>query len=299
MPKLLVVDKSVFHTLHHRDENLCAFVKNYNVVLPHTLAIECAISEKRPDKEPGKDPDKLLRGLDKAIKAGAKMGYQSAELLEAEKTTLCPVKSIVDEVTTQQLRNSTLVISMDLIKEAANHCMEVSKQKINGLLGHARTLYENAGKNQTFLKSFSKQKSKEERFKVWIQFMDHNNVMNDTLKAFFSGQISSHVDANWYTWQFTRLWCAYCWDWSHKKSLPGSSEKKDVSNDFYDIEPVLYLLLADGLLTNDQGLEIPLAKAAFPKKDVFKVNTSLNSSRTVQHVFDDIINIIPQGYRIE
>ena len=106
MPKLLVVDKSIFHALHHCDEKLCAFVKDYNVVLPHTLAIECVISEKKP----GKEPDKLLRGLYKAIKAGANIGYQSPELLKAEKTTLCPVKSIVDDVSTQHLRNSILEI---------------------------------------------------------------------------------------------------------------------------------------------------------------------------------------------
>ena len=294
-PKLLVVDKSIFHALHHCDEKLCAFVKNYNVVLPHTLAIECIISEKKL----GKEPDKLLRGLDKAVKAGANIGYQSAELLEAEKTTLCPVKSIVDEGTTQQLRNSTLEISDDSMKQGTHHCMEVSTQKINGLLEHARTLYENVCENQTFLKSLSKQTNKKERLKKWIQIMDHNNVMNDTLKAFFSEQISSHADANWYTWQFVRIWCAYCWDWSHKKSLPGSCEKKDISNDFYDIEPVLYLLRADGLLTNDKW-QVLLAKTAFPKeKDIFIVNTSVNTSRKVQDVFDDIISRIPGSYRIE
>jgi hypothetical protein len=87
-------------------------------------------------------------------------------------------------------------------------------------------------------------------------------------------------------------------DWSHKKSLRGSREKKDISNDFYDIEPVLYLLRADGLLTNDTKLEIPLAKAAFPKKKVFEVDTTLNASRTVQHVFTDIVNKVPQSYKI-
>jgi diadenosine tetraphosphate (Ap4A) HIT family hydrolase len=47
MPKLLVVDKTIFHTLHHCDDELCAFVRKYNVVLPHTLVIECVISEKK------------------------------------------------------------------------------------------------------------------------------------------------------------------------------------------------------------------------------------------------------------
>ena len=293
MSKLLVVDKSVFHTLHHCEEKLCAFVKNYNVVLPHTLAIECVISEEKH----GKDPKKLLTGLDKAIKAGAKMGHQSSELLKVESMTLCPVKSVVDEVTTQQLRDSTLEISKDSIKQAADHCLKLTQQKINELLVIAETLYQDICKNRDFKKNFSKPTQIEERFKNWIQIVDSNNIIDNTIETLFGKQISSRANANWYTWQFARLWFAYCWDWSCKKSPPCSCVKKDISNDFYDIEPVLYLSRADGLLTNDQKLQVPLAKAAFPAKEVFLVNTSLNTSRTVQHVFDDIDSKIPASYR--
>jgi len=294
MPKLLVVDKSIFHALHHCDEKLCAFVKDYNVVLPHTLAIECVISEKKPDKE----PDKLLRGLYKAIKAGANIGYQSPELLKAEKITLCPVNSVVDELTTQQLRNSTLEINMDLIKQQANHYMEVTKRKIDELLKRAKRLYKVISENEEFTKLSHKLTKREERYQKWIQIMDHNNLVKNAMKTDFTEQISSRTNANWYSWQYARLWYAYLLDWSHKKSLRGSREKKDVSNDFYDIEPVLYLLRADGLLTNDQKLQVPLAKTAFPKKDLFVVDTSVNDSRKVQDVLDDIVNIIPQSYRI-
>ncbi|MCJ7730046.1 MAG: hypothetical protein MUO27_09250 [Sedimentisphaerales bacterium] len=290
----MVVDKSVFHTLHHCDEKLCAFVKNYNVVLPYALAVECAISE----KEQGKDPEKLLRGLVKAIKAGAKMGHQSSELLNAERMTLCPVKSVVDEVTTQQLRDSTLEISKDSIKQAANHCLKVTQQKINEVLVIAKTLYQNICKNRDFKNNFSKSTPIEERFKNWIRIVDSNNIMDNTIETRFGKQISSRANANWYTWQFARLWFAYCWDWSHKKSLPGSCVKKDISNDFYDIEPVLYLSRSDGLLTNDQKLQVPLAKAAFPEKDLFVVDTCVNDSRKEQDVFDDIVSKIP-AYRIE
>jgi len=290
--KLLVVDKSIFHTLSHCDEKLCAFVKNYNVVLPHTLATECVISEKKQ----GKDPEKLLTGLDKAIKAGAKMGHQSSELLKAERMTLCPVKSVVDEVTTQQLRDSTLEISKDSIKQAANHCLEVSKPKIDSILNIAETLFKNVCQKQDFKKNFSNPTQIEKRFERWIKYTDRS--MKNILKKEFSEQISSCADSNWYTWQLTRLLFAYCWDWSHKKTL-NNNIKKVRSNDFYDIEPVLYLSRVDGLLTNDQKLQVPLAKAAFPAKDVFEVSTSLNSLRTVQHVFDDIVSTIPASYRIE
>jgi hypothetical protein len=292
MSKLLVVDKSVFHTLHYCDEKLCAFVKDYNVVLPFALAVECVISE----KEQGKDPEKLLRGLDKAIKAGANMGHQSPELLKAEGMTLCPIKSVVDEVATLQLKSCSPEITVDSIKQAANHCLEVSKQKINELSAYAETLYQNICKKTNSKKGLTKEPKIEKRFLKWIQFTDSNKIMNNTIETFFGRQISSCANTNWYTWQFARLWFAYCWDWCHKKTL-GNNIKKIRSNDFYDIEPILYLSRVDGLLTNDKKLQVPLAKAAFPAKEVFVVDTSLNTSRTVQHVFDDINSNIPASYR--
>jgi len=294
LPKLLVIDKSVFHTFYDCDEKLCQFVKKYNVVLPHTLAIECVISEKNQ----GKEPDILLRGLDKAIKAGANIGYQSAELLKEEKTTLEPIDTIINETYTKQLRNSILEINLDLIKKLATSYMFVTKRKIDELLGRAERLYKDISQNEEFTKLSRKLTNTKERYPTWIQIMDYNNLVKNSLKTDFTEKISSHANANWYSWQYNRLCYAYLLDWCHKKSLRGACVKRDISNDFYDIEPVLYLLRADGLLTNDIKLEIPLAKSAFPEKDVFEVNTSLNASRTVQDVFDDIVNIIPQSYII-
>lgn len=289
--KQLVVSKTVFHALHDCDEKLCAFVKNYNVVLPHTLAVECVISE------PNKDPVRLMRALDKAIKAGANLGYESPELMEIENKTLCPVESIVDEINTRQFRNLIPDINKDTIRQAANHCMQVTKYKIDGLLEYAKIIYENIRKNQSFFENFNKPTQIEERFQKWIHYVDQNNFMRNAIETGFGKHIGSKSDENWYTWQFTRLWYIFCLDRCFKEILYGTCVKKDISNDFYDIEPVLYLLRADGLLTNDKKLEIPLANAAFPKKDVFKVNTSLNAPRTVQHVFDEIISKIPASYK--
>ena len=81
-PKLLVVSKTVFHTFYDCNEKLCEFVKIYNVVLPHKLAIECVISDNK--KAINKDPVKLLIEFNKAIKARAKTGYQSPELLNKD-----------------------------------------------------------------------------------------------------------------------------------------------------------------------------------------------------------------------
>ncbi len=291
-PKLLVVDKSVFHTFYDCGEKFSELVKIYNIVLPYSLAIECVISK----NESNKQPDKLCIILDKAIKDGANLGIQSAELLDIEKRNLYPINTIINEEYTQQLRLSTLDNSMALINQLATSYINLTKKKTDELLQRADGLFKTISKNNELIETFNKPKNKEERFNNWIYIIDKDRFMYNAVKAWFGEQISSHTNANWYTWQYTRLWYAYLLDWCHKKSLKDSSEKKDISNDFYDMEPVLYLLFADGLLTNDQELQIPLAKAAFLQKDVFEINTTLNDSRTAINVLDDIIEIIPNCY---
>ena len=289
-PKLLVVDKSIFHSLCCFEEKLFAFMRDYNVVLPNALAIECVISE---NKEPCKNPVKLVRQFDAAIKAGAKYGYSSYKLFQEEKMTLRPLVSVVDERATEQFRNGTPNTAADFIRQEAECCRKAFEPIIESVLKIARSLYDNLCKQEELSKKLRKEKDRIRRFENWIQNTDTS--MKVILKALFSDQISSRADANWFTWQRARLYLTYSLDWMFKKNVPGSSEKRDISNDLYDIEYVTYLSRADGLLTNDQKLQVPLAKAAFPKNDVLVVDTS----KVVQEVYDDIINIIPQSYRIE
>ncbi|HEG43472.1 MAG TPA: hypothetical protein ENH94_05430 [Phycisphaerales bacterium] len=293
MSKLLVVDKSVFHALYQCDDKLCAFFKKYNVVLPYALAAECLISE---NQDLSKNPEKLLRGLDKAIKAGANIGYSSFKLFQLEKTTLCPVKSVVDESSTQQFRDGDPNTDIDFLKQEAECCRKAFEPTIKVLLGIAEKLYANPCKYSELANKSFKDNDRTYRFKNWIKFADQQTEY--LLKKELSEEISSLADANWFTWQISRLWLAYCRDWSWKKSRDNSIEKIR-SNDLYDIEHITYLSRADGLLTNDQKLQIPLTKAAFPRKDLFVVDTRVNDSRKVQHVFDDIVSKIPANYRIE
>jgi len=290
MSELLVIDKSIFHSLYGCDEKLYAFVKNYNVVLPDALAAECLISE---NQEPYKNPVKLLRGFDKAIKAGAKMGYSSRKLIQVEKQTLCTAKSVVDESATKLMRNSTLKTEADFIQQEAECCRKTFEPNIESLLEIAKVFYDNLCKRDKLAEKLREEKDRMRRFENWIDVTDQ--TMENVIRHLFSEQIRRHADKNWFLWQRTRLDFAYSLDLMFIKNLPGSCVKKDISNDFYDIEPVSYLSRADGLLTNDKKLQVPLAKAAFPKKEVFVVDTS----KDVQHVLDDIIDIIPESYRIE
>lgn len=290
MSELLVVDKSIFHSLCDCDEKLCALVKDYNIVLTHALFRECLISENQTSD---KDPVKLLRQFDGAIKAGAKMGYSSQALFQAEKMTLCPVKSVIDEISTQKFRDGTANTDIDFIKQEAECCRKAFEPIIKSVLRIARALYDKLCKQEELSKKLRKEKDRTRRFENWIQNTDTSKKV--ILKSLFSEQISSHADANWFTWQMARLYLAYSLDWLFIKNMPGSSEKRNISNNLYDIEYVTYLSRANGLLTNDKKLQVPLANAAFPKKKVFVVDTS----KDVQHVLDEIIDIIPKSYRIE
>ena len=151
-PKLLVVSKTIFHALNNCDEKLCSFVKTYNVVLPHTLAIECVISE--PGKKPDKEPEKLIKGFYMAIKAGAKMGYQSPELLKIETGTQRLIESVVNETTTQQYKNSTPEIGKIMILQAANSYKSVTQRKIDEFLECGRRMYKDISENKECMKDF-------------------------------------------------------------------------------------------------------------------------------------------------
>jgi len=141
-----------------------------------------------------------LRGLDKAIKAGANIGYQSPELLKEEKENLCPINTIVNEAYAKQLRNSDLKNNMDLIKQLANSYMKVTKRKIDELLKRAKRLYKVISENEEFSKLSLKLTKREERYQKWIQIMDHNNLVKNAIKTDFTEKISSCANANWYSW---------------------------------------------------------------------------------------------------
>ena len=292
MPKLLVVDKSVFHSLCC-EEKLCTFVKDHNVILPNALTIECLISEKLSSD---KDPVKLVQRFDAAIKAGAKMGYSSLKLFQTEKKTLCPAKSVVDESTTKLFRNGNPNTEISFVKQEAEFCRKLFEPIIKSILKISGILYDNLRKQDNLSEKLRKNTNRTRRFQKWIQDTDQN--IKHIISRLLSRRMSSNADESWFAWQMTRLWFAYCIEWTFKKNLTGSSEKRDISNDLYDLEYVTYLSRADGLLTNDKKLQVPLAKAAFPKKEVFEVDTTLNTSRTVKHVFTDIVNKVPQSYRI-
>jgi len=208
-----------------------------------------------------------MKRLDNVIKAGAYVGYSRADLLQKEKDTLKPVDSIVDEESLKKARCGVINLDKSFIQAEAKKCKKTDKPLFDRLLRYGQSLYEDFKKENIFAKNLIGNKTRIDRLKSWLQIADK---MKDKILLAFFPEISPKISSDFYTWQISRLWFTWIIDWTYKRDCSGQSfENRDIYNDLYDIEYVAYLSRADGLLTRDDRLVKPLAKAAFPEKDVF------------------------------
>jgi hypothetical protein len=75
--------------------------------------------------------------------------------------------------------------------------------------------------------------------------------------------------SEWISWQYVRLLNVIVMFYQSLGAKGGFPQNERAEHDFQDMEYVLLLSRADGLLTRDKRLVKPLAKAAFPDKGVF------------------------------
>lgn len=171
MSRLLIIDKSFFHmtSLYVDFLNLLiGFVKNYRVVLPDVLGSECLMSKSPYGSQPDKDPQLLLKNLVDVIKAGAYVGYSSAELLQKEKDTLRPVDSIVDEENTKKANNGIIKFDKNFIQLESNKCRKTFEPLFGSLWEYSKTYFENIVK-KNLCDNFRKDRKAPniDRFKKW------------------------------------------------------------------------------------------------------------------------------------
>jgi hypothetical protein len=266
MSRLLVIDKCSFQRTQF--SSLVGFARDYRVVLPYTLCIECLMSEDKDGRRPCKDPIRLLGRLEAVVRAGACIGCASAALFRKEKQSLAPALSIIDEHGTLQLRENTVRLDTEVVRSEAQTCRKTFEPLITLLLEFGQTYFDNVVKKGLCAEFRGAYETPDVgRFQKCLQVAD---AMKDPICVQLLPDVSSFVKPAWYTWQMVRLWWAYVIDWACKRNYSGPSlENRDISNDLYDMEYVAYLSRADGIITCDKKLVEPLARAAFPEKDVF------------------------------
>ena len=115
--------------------------------------------------------------------------------------------------------------------------------------------------------------NKEERLCFWVDKVDERDVHAVASSAFeklVSDATGFCLSKEWVSWQYIRLSSILYLEYDFLNKGSGGQEKLlNAEHDLHDIEHLVLLSRADGLLTRDKGLVIPLAKAAFPQKNVF------------------------------
>ncbi len=258
MSNLLVIDKNCFQGI---SENILSeFVKNYHVVLTYILCVECLISKDRDSLD-------LLSRIQKIIRAGAYYAYSPFNLCEKEKKAFLPVDSIIDENSTNAIRTGILSDDGDYFKHEAKCYWQTVQPIVKGLLRIGEKFYANIQRDMINGMRKEDMVDKASRFKSWVQATDQS--MNKFIKK-LKPDIASYLTPDWYNWCDIRLRIALSLEWAWQKAKCGSFPKlKYASHDFHDMQYVTYLSRADGILTRDRKLMDPLARAAFPEKDVF------------------------------
>jgi len=267
MAKLLVIDKCCFQGT--AEPRLIEFVREYQILLPHALAIECLISDDCNGRNPTKNPISLLHRLEALVKAGAHFGRSSVSIHKEEQKNRCAATQFIDERATLLIREGTSVLTEDFVRREAEECRKAFDPLIKPVsdLGRAfvATIKEKA-MSDGFQEEI-REMGEVERFGKWLQVADRGR--NDILQKWIPS-LASDVTEDWYTWQVIRLWYAWAIEWAGRRAhTDDTTLQPDISNDFYDMEYVASLSRTDGLLTGDKSLVEPLARAAFPEKDVF------------------------------
>ncbi len=265
--KLLVLDKCVFHGT--RESCLTKFVGEYHVLLPHALAIECLVSDDCNAKKKTKAPILLLSRVETLVKAGAWFARSSVAMHREETRGRCAAVQIIDEQTTQGIRAGTLVLTEDYVRCEADAC----RKAFDPLIKPVRELgcaFVAAIKEKDMVAGFQeeiREMCDVHRFERNLQVASRTK---DEILQKLIPSVASDVTEAWYTWQVIRLWYGWAIEWAAKRAdMDDATLPSDISNDFYDMEYVASLSMANGLLTKDKRLVEPLARAAFPERDVY------------------------------
>lgn len=263
-PKQIIIDKDAFVGIKFDD--LCDFAKNHSLILPDVLCYEChtdfSVEQRR-----------TLKHCEQLIQHGAYYCSCSTGFLRSEGSSLEQYPWFLPDLkVTQLIRNGasgTGVVDATRIFEARSGvARKIFVDAIN------RVCKRVPSESQDSLKKIQSQKI-EDRFE---QFLNHIDAKKDQMCDFVLRSMSEGwvkdpdrfcLSDKWVSWQYFRLVRLIAMEYSCRGLSSGAPSKKQAEHDYQDMEYVLLLSRADGLLTRDKKLVIPLAKAAFPDKDVF------------------------------
>jgi len=266
--KQIVIDKEAF--IRIGTDKLCSFAHNHLLLVCDTLLYECATTCESKRKD-------MLCCCDLLIKADAYYCPCSIGFLQFEGNNCCPYPSFLPDLNaTEDIRKACLedvvLNSPDKIKMISLSRWEVARNefvKLSEML-KKRIDSENPDVGKRIKELPSDKIARLQKLFERIDKLDlHQTVVDSTPANWIKDESNFCLSPEWMSWQRIRLIHVMVMNYNYLLRTGGCPGDKRAEHDYQDMEYVLLLSRADGLLTKDDGCAC-LGKAAFPDKDVFR-----------------------------
>jgi hypothetical protein len=265
-PKEIIIDKDAFVGIKLKE--LCDFAHNHILILPLVLYDECSTNDEKQQE--------LLSRFRKLLLSGGYICASGMDIVTKEGETLKPYGFLADLDETNKwrkaLKEDPRLINPNNDDDIRERRVEVAKFLLEYNKEIAEKLALKKLREAEVRRSWL-EANRLERYRFWFDAIDcqdvHALIREESVK-FTNSPDRFCLSSAWVYWHFVRLVYAIYLDYYFLKRGQGAeTEQMRALHDLNDIEYVLLLSRADGLLTRDEKLVKPLAQAAFPEKDVF------------------------------
>jgi len=266
--KQVVIDKSAFDGI--RTDALCGFARCHVLLVSDTLLYECATSDERRKKG--------LDRYEKLVRDGAHWCSMSTEYIEWEGKNSRPYpRLLANAQKTEWIRAQTENLDVMLDSQITNKSRDSHWAMPRRMfLEMSRQLHERVCSELPHVASEIRDlpDCKFARFQTWLNGIDtysdiHELALQWLPSRWIGNTAQFCTSREWMAWQHLRLSLAVQRDYVYLRQKGGDPGNRLAEHDDRDVEYVLLLSRADGIITRDKKLVEPLTRAAFPEKDVF------------------------------
>jgi len=267
-PKQIVIDKEAF--IRIKLDALCDFARNHLLLLSDTLLYECATTAESQRA-------RRLRECMRLFEAGGYYCGCSVTFIQWEGSHLTHYPCFLADLhATGVIRTGKLRLEDASDPDAAKDMFlarsTVAQQTFMALSTEHRKALDSEHKGVADVIKKEMPADRRERLCKWLERIAPREMYQRDVdwvpQAWITEKKRFCLSEKWISWQYIRLVSAVTQDYSYLQQKGGAPGNTRAEHDYQDMEYVLLLSRADGIISSDKGV-IALAKAAFPEKDVF------------------------------
>jgi hypothetical protein len=219
----------------------------------------------------------MLDACKSLIESGAYYCSCSVSFLQWEGQNLQPYpQSLPDLPKTQRIREGHVRREASFTPEEIERTLQLhTRLAKNMLVGTVARVAERIGSERPDIAKNVKMLPSDRRVRMrqWLDGLDRIGMYEVAVRSMPEGWVKDLTGfcrgKEWISWQYFRLASVLANEYYYLRQMGGIPGNHRAEHDYQDMEYVLLLSRAEGLLTRDQRVVTPLAQAAFPDKDVF------------------------------